>query len=181
MTVRGSRVRSMTVQGTRALFAGLALLTLSACGAQTRQHSLNASLNLQLGESAPRVHTKTLADVGGDVSRITTYRQPDERMYEYSVDQALASGKPVLLEFATPAHCTPCDRQLQMIKSLVQKYQTRMIFIHMDQYDDPEAYKAYGVPGDPWTFVIDGRGVVRYQQAGSMLYNELESAIQSVL
>jgi len=85
------------------------------------------------------------------------------------------------LEFATPAHCTPCDRQLQMIKSLLQKYQTEMIFIHMDQYDNPEAYRAYRVPGDPWTFVIDAHGVVRFEQAGSMLYPELESAIQSVL
>jgi thiol-disulfide isomerase/thioredoxin len=179
--VQGSGAHSMTARGRRVSFAGLALLTLSACSGQTQQHSLNSSLNFHLGQPAPRVHTKTLADVGGDISRITTYRQPDERMYEYSVDQALASGKPVLLEFATPAHCTPCDRQLQMIKSLVQKYQTRMIFIHMDQYDDPEAYKAYGVPGDPWTFVIDARGIVRFQQAGSMLYGELESAIQSVL
>jgi thiol-disulfide isomerase/thioredoxin len=170
----------MTVQGARVLATALALMVVSACGSRTQQ-SYNSSLTLKLGEVAPRVHTKTLADVGGDVSRITKYRQPDERMYQYSVDQALASGKPVLLEFATPAHCTPCDRQLQMIKSLLQKYQAKMIFIHMDQYNSPEAYKAYHVPGDPWTFVIDGRGVVRFQQAGSMLYNELENAIQSAL
>jgi len=168
------------MQGARLPAAALALLALCACdGAGPQSH--NASLSLQLGELAPRVHTKTLSDVGGDVSRITTYRQPDERMYQYSVDQALASGKPVLLEFATPAHCTPCDRQLQMIKSLLQKYQGQMIFIHMDQYDSPEAYKAYHVPGDPWTFVIDRRGVVRFEQAGSMLYGELEHAIQSAL
>ncbi len=159
-------------------FAFAALL--GACG-QGPGSSHNLSMSLQLGEAAPKVRTKTLADVGGDVSRITTYRQPDERMYQYSVDRALASGKPILLEFATPAHCTPCDRQLQMIKSLMQKYQTQMIFLHMDQYDNPEAYKAFRVPGDPWTFVIDKRGVVRFQQAGSMLYNELEGAIQSAL
>jgi thiol-disulfide isomerase/thioredoxin len=170
----------MTPQGARVLATAVALMVLSACDSRAQQ-SHNSSLSLQLGEVAPRVHTKTLADVDGDVSRITTYRQPDERMYQYSVDEALASGKPVLLEFATPAHCTPCDRQLQMIKSLLQKYQGKMIFIHMDQYDSPEAYKAYHVPGDPWTFVIDRRGVVRFQQAGSMLYNELENAIQSAL
>lgn len=170
----------MTIQGARVLAAALVLMALCACDRHAQQ-SHNASLTLQMGEVAPRVRTKTLADVDGDVSRITTYRQPDERMYQYSVDQALASGKPVLLEFATPAHCTPCDRQLQMIKSLLQKYQGQMIFIHMDQYDNPEAYKAYHVPGDPWTFVIDRRGIVRFQQAGSMLYNELESAVQSAL
>ena len=180
MTVRGSRVRSMTVQGTRALFAGLALLTLSACGAQTRQHSLNASLNLQLGESAPRVHTKTLADVGGDVSRITTYRQPDERMYLYSVDKALATHKPVLLEFATPGHCTPCDEQLQVTKSLMNQYGDRVIFIHVDQYLNPQAYKAYRVMGDPWTFAIDKDGIVRFQRAGKMLYGEMDLALKMI-
>lgn len=171
----------MTVLGARVLASCLVLMGLSGCDSQTQQSSYNSSLTLKLGEVAPRVHTKTLADVGGDISRITTYRQPDERMYQYSVDQALATGKPILLEFATPAHCTPCDRQLQMIKSLMDKYQAKMIFLHMDQYDNPEAYKAYHVPGDPWTFVIDNRGVVRFQQAGSMLYNELERAIQSAL
>ena len=170
----------MTIRGARVLAAALVLMAFCACDRHATQ-SYNASLTLQMGEVAPRVRTKTLADVDGDVSRITTYRQPDERMYQYSVDQALASGKPVLLEFATPAHCTPCDRQLQMIKSLLQKYQGQMIFIHMDQYDNPGAYKAYHVPGDPWTFVIDRRGIVRFQQAGSMLYNELESAVQSAL
>ena len=170
----------MTVQGSRVMAIALVLGAFCACDRHAQQ-SHNASLTLQMGEVAPRVRTKTLADVDGDVSRITTYRQPDERMYQYSVDQALASGKPVLLEFATPAHCTPCDRQLQMIKSLLQKYQGQMIFIHMDQYDNPGAYKAYHVPGDPWTFVIDRRGIVRFQQAGSMLYNELESAVQSAL
>ncbi len=170
----------ITVQAARILATTLALTALSACDGRAQQ-SHNSSLSLQVGEVAPLVHTKTLADVGGDISRITTYRQPDERMYQYSVDQALTSGKPTLLEFATPAHCTPCDRQLQMIKSLVQEYQGKMIFIHMDQYDSPEAYKAYHVPGDPWTFVIDRRGVVRFEQAGSMLYGELEDAIQSAL
>ncbi len=170
----------MRRRGACALASVLALIALNACDGRAQQ-SHYASMALNLGQVAPRVHTRNLADVGGDVSRITTYRQPDERMYQYSVDQALASGKPVLLEFATPAHCTPCDRQLQMIKSLLEKYDGRMIFIHMDQYSSPEAYKAYRVPGDPWTFVIDGHGVVRFQQAGSMLYSEIEDAIQSGL
>jgi len=170
----------MAILGARGLASCLVLLALSSCDGQLQQ-SHNSSLNLKLGELAPRVHTKTLADVGGDITRITTYRQPDERMYRYSVDEALATGKPILREFATPAHCTPCDRQLQMIKSLMDKYQAKMIFLHMDQYDNPEAYKAYRVPGDPWTFVIDNRGVVRFEQAGSMLYSELERAIQSAL
>jgi hypothetical protein len=51
----------------------------------------------------------------------------------------------------------------------------------MDQYENPQAYRAYQVEGDPWTFVIDNKGVVRFQLAGSMLYNELDAQIKKVL
>lgn len=136
---------------------------------------------LKKGEAAPRLPTKTLADVHGDMSRITTYRQPDARMYQYSLDKALALGKPIVLEFATPGHCTVCDGQLQIVKALLEKYQTKVLFLHMDQYENPEAFKAYRVEGDPWTFIIDDKGIVRFQRAGSMLYGELDMAIKKVL
>ncbi|WP_297450726.1 thioredoxin family protein [Ferrovum sp.] len=138
-------------------------------------------LGLALGTQAPRLATKTLADVGGDLSRMTTYRQPDPRMYQYSLDQALATGKPILLEFATPGHCSVCDRQLQITKAMLDKYQPNVLFLHMDQYENPEAFKTYRVMGDPWTFVIDTHGIVRYQQAGPMLYQEMDAAIRAVL
>ncbi len=136
---------------------------------------------LAVGSAAPSLTTKTLADVGGDLSKITTYRQPDPRMYQYSVDQALAQHKPIILEFATPGHCTPCDEQLQVAKALLAKYQDRVIFIHVDQYQNPQAYKAYRVMGDPWTFAIDKDGIVRQQNPGKMLYGEMEIAIEKIL
>ena len=70
----------MGMPGIRTLVASLGLAALGACGG-IQQQSLNGSLNLRVGEQAPQIRTKTLADVDGDVSRITTYRQPDERMY----------------------------------------------------------------------------------------------------
>jgi thiol-disulfide isomerase/thioredoxin len=136
---------------------------------------------LKRGEPAPKLATRTLADVGGDMGKLTTYRQPDERMYQYSMDKALTLGKPIVLEFATPGHCTVCDKQLQVVKALLEKYQNQMIFLHMDQYYNPQAYKAYRVEGDPWTFIIDNKGIVRFQRAGSLLYGELDMAIKDVL
>ncbi len=136
---------------------------------------------LQVGSIAPQVKTKTLADVDGDFSRITSYRYPDERMYQYSLDEALAIGKPIVLEFATPGHCTVCDKQLQMLKGLLTKHEDDVIFLHMDQYQNPEAFIAFKVMGDPWTFIIDPGGVVQYKQAGRVLYNELDLVIQRVL
>ena len=154
-----------------ALFIGVAAV-LSACADDGA---------LQVGSKAPAIRTKTLADVGGDLSRITTYRFPDERMYQMSLDKALTQGKPIVLEFATPGHCTVCDVQLQMLKDLLRRYQPRVIFLHMDQYQNPEAFRAFRVRGDPWTFIIDDHQIVRFKMPGRMLYGELDHAISSVL
>lgn len=137
--------------------------------------------SLKVGMSAPSLRTKTLQDVNGDFSRITTYRYPDERMYQVSLDKALESEKLIILEFATPGHCTVCDKQLQMLKALLAKYENDVLFLHMDQYQNPEAFKAFGVIGDPWTYVIDGTNVVRFKQPGRMLYNELDMIIAGLL
>ena len=137
--------------------------------------------SLKIGMTAPSLRTKTLADVDGDFSRITTYRYPDERMYQVSLDDALASNKPIILEFATPGHCTVCDTQLQVLKGLLAKYEGEVLFLHMDQYQNPEAFKAFGVIGDPWTYVIDSSRTVRYKQAGRMLYGELDMIVAGIL
>jgi len=158
----------------RALVCGLSCaIILFACGIDDG--------SLKVGMEAPSLPTKTLADVGGDFSRITTYRYPDERMYQYSLDDALKVKKPIVLEFATPGHCTVCDKQLQMIKAILQKYQADVLFLHMDQYQNPEAFKAFGVIGDPWTFVIDADQKVVYKQAGRMLYSELDAIVSALV
>ena len=136
---------------------------------------------LKVGETAPSIRTKFLHDVGGDMSKLTTYRYPDERMYQYSLDDAMALNKPVVLEFATPGHCTVCDKQLQMLKALISKYGRDVVFLHMDQYKNPQAFTSYQVKGDPWTFLIDANQVVQFKQAGRMLYSELDYRIKKVL
>lgn len=155
------------------VFALLALGLVVGCSADDSY--------LKIGMKAPSLQTKTLADVGGDFSRITTYRYPDARMYQMSLDDAMKTGKPIVLEFATPGHCTVCDKQLQMLKSIMDKYQDDVIFLHMDQYQNPEAFKAYVVIGDPWTFVLDGQQIVRFKRPGRMLYSELDMVVGGLL
>lgn len=137
--------------------------------------------SLKVGMKAPSLKTKTLTDVSGDFSRITTYRYPDKRMYQVSLDDALKLQKTIVLEFATPGHCTVCDQQLQMLKALLTKYENEVVFLHMDQYENPQAFKVFGVIGDPWTYVIDGSQTVRFKQAGRMLYGELDIIINSLI
>lgn len=141
----------------------------------------NLSAGFAVGSRAPSLPTRTLADAGGNLSKVTTYRQPDPRMYQYSVDKALLTGKPIVLEFATPGHCTNCDEQLQMLRAVMDEYQDRIIFIHIDQYANPQAYNAYKVMGDPWTFIIDKNGIVQFERAGRMLLGEMDGAIKQTL
>ena len=136
---------------------------------------------LQVGAQAPSLKTRSLVDVDGDMSQMTSYRYPDERMYQYSVDDALATGKTLLIEFATPGHCTVCDKQLQMLKAMVSKYGDDVLFLHMDQYKNPQAFIAYKVKGDPWTFLVDSKGEVKFKRAGRLLYGELDYALATVI
>jgi len=169
-----NRAASCFFLSARRVLAALGLsVLLAACGIDDG--------SLKVGMKAPSLPTKTLADVGGDFSRITTYRYPDERMYQYSLDDALKASKPIVLEFATPGHCTVCDKQLQMLKAILQKYEANVLFLHMDQYQNPEAFKAFGVIGDPWTFVIDTDQKVVYKQAGRMLYSELDAIVSALV
>lgn len=147
---------------------------LSACATEPPEGTL------EIGAKAPSLRTKMADDVGGDLSRLTSYRYPDERMYQYSIDDALKLGKPIVVEFATPGHCTVCDKQLQMLKAMIDKYGKEVLFLHMDQYMNPEAFIAFKVKGDPWTFVVDETGVVQFKRAGRILYGELDVILNKI-
>jgi len=159
----------------RFVLSGVLLCTLAACDMDFG--SVGGGGMFLTGKPAPIVKTKTLADVGGDMSKITSYRYPDPRMYQLSFDEAIKLHKPIVLEFATPGHCTQCDEQLQLMKAMLNKYEHRVLFLHMDQYYNPEAYDAFQVRGEPWTFVINADGIVKVVYPGRMLYQEIDPVL----
>jgi len=155
------------------LLAILLIPLLAAC--------VSGDASPKVGMQVPSLRTKTLADVNGDFSRITSYRYPDKRMYQYSLDDALDKNQIIVLAFATPGHCTQCDKHLQMLKAVLDKYQDRVLFLHMDQYQNPGAFKAFKVIGDPWTFIIDGEHTVRFKRPGRMLFREVDAMLAELL
>src|SRR5262249_40587587 len=70
------------------------------------------------GGPAPSVRTPTLADVGGDVSKISSDPKPVPAFYQTSEDAALAAHKPFVLIFATPKFCqsSVCGPTLDKLK-----------------------------------------------------------------
>jgi len=88
-----------------------------------------------VGDKAPASKTPTLADVGGDASKISTDAKPDPAFYRTSIDQAEAKHEPFVVIFATPKFCTSrqCGPTLDSIKPYVAKYQT-VTFINVEPY-----------------------------------------------
>jgi hypothetical protein len=89
---------------------------------------------------SPAIATKTLTvkDVP-DVAQLSSGTKPDPAMYQISLDQALKSGKPTALLFATPAFCrtATCGPSLDVMQGLQKTYGDRVNFIHVEVYKYP--------------------------------------------
>jgi hypothetical protein len=136
---------------------------------------------IQKGQPAPSVDTPTLADVGGDVTKISTDTNPDPAFYQTSVADALAAHKPFVLVFATPKFCQSktCGPTLDKVKAVAAKHPD-VTFINVEPYllEDVDgqlqpkldakgnlqpapATSAYGLLSEPFVFVVGGDGKVK--------------------
>jgi hypothetical protein len=141
-----------------------------------------------VGQKAPVIHTPTAADPGGDLAAIDTRVPPDQM---HAVDFADAVGrKPIALVFATPALCQSrvCGPIVDIAQQVADEYGDRVEFIHMEVYNDNDPGKgirpqlrAYGLPTEPWTFLIDRHGIVRDRIEGAYGVSELEAAVAKIV
>jgi hypothetical protein len=92
-----------------------------------------------IGEDAPRTATKTVKDVG-DVRHLTTAFNVNPALYQVSLADAVQSGKPTVVVFASPAYCTNavCGPQDEVLTEMEAAYRGQANFVHVDIYDNPE-------------------------------------------
>src|SRR6185436_766309 len=141
-----------------------------------------------VGDAAPRIHTPTLASVGGDVAKIDT-RVPPSRLHD--VDFADVVGRrPVTLLFATPALCRSrvCGPVADEAVQLQTAYGDRMTFIHNEVYVDNDPSKglrpqlrAFGLTSEPWLFTIDRHGRIAARLEGAFGIDEFRAALEQAL
>lgn len=141
-----------------------------------------------VGEPAPRVHTPTLASVGGDAAQIDTRIPPDDL---HDLDLADVLGRrPVALLFATPALCRSrvCGPVVDVALQLKSAYGDQLSFVHNEIYVDNDAEKglrpqlrAFGLTTEPWLFAIDRHGRVAARLEGAFGVNEFRDAIEAAL
>jgi hypothetical protein len=140
-----------------------------------------------VGQRPPRIHTPTVADVGGNVGQIDT-RSPHDDMHK--VDFADVLGKePIVLIFATPALCQSrvCGPVVDVAEQVEHETGDGVDFIHMEVYNHNNAsdglrpqMRAFGLLTEPWVFVIDRKGIVRARIQGAFDATELTSAVRQV-
>ena len=139
------------------------------------------------GQMAPRVHTPTAADVGGDSSQITTRVPPDT---QNQVDYADALGRePVMLLFATPRFCQSrvCGPVVDVAEQVKREYGDEAAFIHMEIFKDDEPGKvrpqvrAFNLPSEPWLFAIDREGRVSATIEGAVGVAGMTAAVKKAV
>jgi hypothetical protein len=196
---RGFYIATPTL--TRAGTWGAKIVATDASGKQSEariQFSVaGTSTTPAIGAPAPSVRTPTLADVGGDVKKISSDPNPDPSLYGESVDQALAAREPFVLAFATPAFCksAECGPTLDMVKAAIKANPIRGINVEPYQltwtngrlqavvqngdFVPVEATNAYGIPTEPWIFVIGASGHVVASFEAVVAPEELAAAIKA--
>ena len=143
-----------------------------------------------VGDPAPAVRTRTLAD--NPIEEISSDDDPDPAMYQMSLDTALANGQPTVVVFATPAFCMSqtCGPMLDQVKAVATNHPGAN-FLHVEIYENLDAtdledlvvvpaVSEWGLPSEPWVFVVDGDGTISARFEGAMLEGELESALEAV-
>jgi hypothetical protein len=140
-----------------------------------------------VGDEAPRVHTPTLASVGGDAAKIDTRVPPADALHE--VDFADVLGRqPVALLFATPALCRSrvCGPVADAAAQLQTAYGKDVAFVHNEVYVDNDPAKglrpqlrAFGLTTEPWLFTIDRSGRIAARLEGAFGVDEFREAVEA--
>jgi hypothetical protein len=139
----------------------------------------------RVGERAPRIHTPTKTDVGGDIASIDT-RIPPSSMHETDFADVVGR-KPIVLVFATPQLCQSrvCGPVVDIAEQVKAERAGDAEFIHMEIYRDnaiEEGFRpqvlAWRLPTEPWVFAIDKRGKVAARLEGAFSAAELEKAVE---
>ena len=153
------------------------LLAVSGCGEEAGRNVLSAKVGV--GDDAPRSSNRTVPD-SADWHQVSTM---DTRvdLYRWKIADLVDEGRPFLVVFGTPQHCTMCVDQIVRVQVMQEKHGDRFAFVHVDGYKDNPVWVEWGVTGEPWTFMVDARGKVRKVFPGQTEIGLLEDEMDRLL
>jgi hypothetical protein len=154
-----------------------------------------------IGAPAPRSDSLTAMSLE-EVRRISTDPNPYVAGYLSTVGQAVTSGRPSIIFFATPAFCQTgfCGPTIELVKSVAREYEGRVAYVNVEPYElhetpnglrptlDAEGHlqpvaaaREYGIPIEPYLFVVDATGHVFAAFEGVVGADELRAVLEDVL
>lgn len=156
-----------------------------------------ASYGLAVGDPAPASKQTLLSDVA-DIKSIDTSQNPIPEEHNMTIADAVASGKPTVIAFATPAFCISqlCGPTKEIFDGLYEKYKAQANFIHVEPYDVDRvragecqnlgdcvvpAMNDFKLQSEPWVFIIDAQGKVAAKYDSIVSEKELEQGLLAVL
>lgn len=162
-------------------------------GLQVRFRVQPEEIGVAIGEPAPQSVQPLLKDVA-NLEEVDTSPTPDPLMHSMTVAEAVASGKPTLIAFATPSFCRSavCGPVKLLVDDLFKTYGSQVNFVHIEPYDLPKARAGQLEPipllenewrleTEPWVFIVgkDGRVTAKFEAAASQ--EELETALKAAI
>jgi hypothetical protein len=141
-----------------------------------------------VGDRAIHVNTLTGADVGGNLTKLSTRVPPPQDMLKDNLADVVGK-KPVVLLFATPALCQSrtCGPVVDIAEQVRAQNGKGVTFIQQEIYQDNDPGKPvrpqvarWRLPTEPWAFVIDRRGRIASRFEGVFSVGELARAVQRV-
>jgi hypothetical protein len=134
-----------------------------------------------IGEKPPASQNLTQKDDPTLASICSTL--PHDDMHTMTIADAMKSGKPTFILFATPGFCDTqtCGPDMQVAQAIEQKYKDRANFIHIETPSVPEAPQGqlptmiqWGLKTEPWVYFLDKTGKIAERFEGGLTYEEVE-------
>lgn len=171
-----------------------ALVTIKRQGRAPTQEKLDFDVLTRgsapmIGDPAPASKNLTSKDVK-DLNTICSAR-PNDDMHDMTIADAIKSGKPTVILFATPGFCetATCGPDLEVAQKLEDKYRGKANFIHIETpADHPNAPQAqrptvdqWGLHTEPWIFFVDKDGKIANRFEGGLTFQELDPEFQKLI
>ena len=152
--------------------------------------------------AAPPLSDSLTAATPEEAALISTDENPYLPAYDKTVAQTVSSGRPSLVFFATPAFCQTgfCGPTVELVKGVAREHAGELEFVNVEPYelhltenglqpllDDEgqlqpvEAALEWGIPVEPYLFLLDAEGNVFAKFEGIVGGDELRAAVEDAL
>ena len=143
-----------------------------------------------VGQPAPRTENLTIHDA--PFSEISTRPVESDALHNVSVAEALDAGEPFVVFFASPRFCVSavCGPVTDTLERVHEQLGGAVEVIHIEPWDLDAARNAgrltpsaetleWGLPSEPWTFVVDGEGRIAARYEGLVTVEEVVEPVRA--